>query len=284
MFRYKKKGEMILQIFPNVSEFYKYVKNTPRRNGAGKSSERHDRDFGYTDTLEEAYDLLLKTDDELYKKYQNTKKIDVEKILGNRINRKKFKDDIVGFTPNVPNYIRGVPLNMINEIPKNISQKCLNIFINIDVSCFVDTSEMLKVGTLYIQIIDLLEKAGYRCNVYTGVTVDGDNREIGVCYFKIKTDRELFNIKKCIFPLSNPAMFRRIFFKWIECTEFDNELTHSGYGRPLRDEQRTKEIIAKHLKINSIVWNFQAMEGISEDKIIEKLEKDYGIKIGDDTN
>lgn len=284
MFRYKKKGEMILQIFPNVSEFYKYVKSTPRRKGAKKESEDTGRSFAYTDTLEEAYDLLLKTDDKLYKKYQNTKKIDIEKILGNRINRKKFKDDIVGFTPNVPNYIRGVPLNMINEIPKNISQKCLNIFINIDVSAFVDTSEMLKAGTLYIQIIDLLEKTGYRCNVYTGITVDGNSGEIGVCYFKIKTDREPFNIKKCIFPLSNPAMFRRIFFKWIECTEFDNELTKNGYGAPLRDEQRTKEIIGKHLKTNAIVWNFQTMKGISEDKIIEKLEKDYGIKIGDDTN
>lgn len=284
MFKYKEKEKLLLQIFPDISEFYKYVKDTPRRTGAKKSSEDNDSDFAYTETLEEAYDLLLKTDDELYQKYKNTKKIDINKILGNRINRKKFKDDVVGFTPNVPNYIKGIPLNMINEVPKSISQKCLNIFINIDVSAFVDISEMLEVGTLYIQTIDLLEKAGYRCNVYTGVSVNCDGHGVAYCYFKIKTDREPFNIKKCIFPLSNPAMFRRIFFKWIECADIDKEITRDGYGRPFTDETSIKETISNHLKTNVIVWNFQTMNEVSEKNIIEKLEKDYGIKIGEDTN
>lgn len=279
MYKYKKENEIILNVFPNISEYYNFVKNTPRRRGAEKSSETNEKYFAGTDTLEEAYDLLLNTDDELYREFKEMKKIDVSKILGNVINRKSYKNDVVGFVPNVPNFIKGIPTNMINEVPKRLSQKILNIFLNIDCSAFVDKESMKEAGLKYVQIIDLLEKSGYRCNLYTGASVCGNSNERGFCYIKIKTDREPFNIKKSIFPLAHPAMFRRTIFKWLECADFSYDLTHNGYGRPETNAKITKEYLEKLLKMNLMVWNFQDVKGVNIENILENLKKEYGIVI-----
>lgn len=280
MYKYKKDNKL-LNIFPNISEFYKFVKDTPRRRGAERSSETNGYDFTGTHSLGEAYKLLLETDDKLYKEFKELDKIDISKLLGNVINRKKSYNDVVGYMPNVPNYVRGIPTNMINEEPKRLSQKILNIFINIDCSAYVNKEDMKKAGLKYTQIIDLLEKAGYRCNLYSGMSVDGRCSEIGWCFVRIKTDREPFNIKKCIFPLSHPGMFRRIGFKWIECADFSYELTETGYGRPYTNNKKTKEFLEKQLKMNVIVWSFQDVKGVSIENIIKKLKDEYGIEIGE---
>ena len=272
-----KKENLCLNVYNNISELYNFLKKTPRRKGASDSSEDNDKSFRGTQTLEEAYNLMLTGDEKLYKDFKSLKDIEIDKLLGNTINRKTYKDDVVGFQPNVPKYLMGIPINMINDIPTMLSQKVINIVLCMSVSAFTNSSTIKKIGMKYAQVIDVLEKSGYRCNLY--ICHAGEYQdEKNICLVKIKTDKEPFNLKKCVFPIAHPSMFRRIMFKWMETCDVDKELTNCGYGHVIENKKVLKTIIDNALKANVILWNFQNSEPTVKD-IIENLEKD-GIKIG----
>lgn len=279
----KKKNRLLINTFSDISEFYKFINTTPRRNSARKESEENDYDFSGTNNLEEAYNLLLGGDEKLFNKFKSLNKISVDKLLGNVINRPKQRNDVVGFQANVPQYLLGLPTNMINQEPKKISQKVLNIIINLTVSCGVSRDKINKVGNLYVQVLDLLEKAGYRVNLYI-LQCSESNDNYYYSLVRIKTDREPFNIKKCIFPIMHPSMHRRIFFKWEEVCNTENEITRDGYGRPYTNTKKIEEVLNKELKNKFIVWNFQRYESggninVEAERILKELKENYGINI-----
>ena len=278
-----KKNKIFVDIFENISELYNWCKKTPRRRGANNCSEDSGYSFTRTHTLEEAYELMIYGDEELYNKIkQEKRKIDVDKILGNAIKGKRIKKDIVGYQVNVPDFLVGIPTNMINEENTKKSQKIINLVINLTVNCGVRSSDIINAGIYYITIIDLLEKSGYRCNLYAMANFQYDG-EIGMQMVKIKTDREPFNIKKLGFVLAHPSFQRRINFKWEESCNCETEPTHGAYSKPFTNDKRIKEILKNFTKIDFISWSLQddVSEKIDIEKIIKKLKKD-GIKIGDE--
>ena len=281
MIEYKKEKNL-LDIYDNISEFYNWCKNTPRRPDARCESEEANYSFTHTHSLEEAYDLMIYGDEELFKQIQAEKrKINVDKILGNAIRGKRIKQDIVGYQVNVPSYLVGIPTNMINEETTKKSQKIINLVVNTTVSAGQSTSDIIKCGIYYITIIDLLEKSGYRCNLYS-MSNFSNSGEIAMQLLKIKTDREPFNIKKLAFVLANPSFQRRIGFKWTESCNCDTEPTHNAYGRPFTDDKKIKEILKDFTKTDFLSWSLQVdvENDLSIEKLVEKLENE-GIKLGD---
>lgn len=280
-----KKERILINSFSNLSEYYNYLKNTPRRKGADDSSESNDRHFTGTDSLDEAYNLMLYGDEELFSEIASKKnKIDITKILGNKINRNTNFNDIVGFQADVPAFLKGVPTNMINQHPKKISQKVLNIFIDGACSCGMSKEKIQECGVIYASVIDMLEKIGYRCNVYMTEFSTYNNYKYG-SLVRIKTDREPFNLKKLAFPIAHTSFFRRLGFKWIESCDLDvraigSDPTQHGYGRPLDDNKEKKKILEQYLKIKAIVLSKQNSGKVSVESVIKELERE-GIKIGD---
>lgn len=283
MIRVKKQEELCLNIFQSLSEFYNFLQKTPRRKTAKSSSEEPPNSWNGGITLKEAYSLMLNGDSELYKEFIEQKDLSIEKMLGNAMNKKGFIDDVVGFQPNIPNYLIGIPTNMINDKPMKLSQKVINIVLCMSVSAYADSNMIKKIGMKYAQVIDLLEKGGYRVNLYLSHAGKWDN-EINMCMIKLKTDKEPFNLKKCVFPIVHPSMFRKIVFRWIECCDIDTEITDVGYGQPISEKEKILNLTEKNLKANFILWNFQnSSNNVDVKSILEDLEKNYGIKIiGDD--
>lgn len=273
------KDKILINSFSNISEFYNFCKKTPRREGADDASEHNGRGFTGTDSLQQAYELLVNGDEELYKEILKKKsKIDITKILGNKIGRNRPYNDIVGFQADVPTFLKGVPTNMINQKPLKISQKILNIFLDGAVSAGVSSSKIKEAGIIYATVIDILEKRGYRCNLYV---IDGSTHRDWK-YFsvvRVKTDREPFNLKKLAFPIAHPSYFRRVGFKWIESCNLDVEPTQSGYGRPIDEDVNIKKILEKQLKMqNIILWRKNEKYDVNIENVLKKLENS-GIKL-----
>lgn len=271
----------MIDIYNNISELYNDLKDKrPRPTARSESDDREQPDWAGSKSLEDAYQLMLHGDEELYRKIKNTvKKIDITKILGNVIKRNTNYNDVVGFQVNVPNFLAGVPIDMINNHPTRKSQKIINIIVNGSVSARISSDNIIKAGAYYYAIIDLLEKAGYRCNVY--VMANYDHNDEGYMVVRAKTDREPFNREKMAFLLAHPSFHRRINFKWIECCPCDGEPTRSGYGTPVTDEDHIKKIFDKELKSDFIVWSLQKDYQVNIEEMIDRL-KEKGIKIGED--
>lgn len=282
MYEIKKKKdgtELLIDLFYDISSLYQYVSTTDRRSTADESSDENDFYFTGTYSLNEAYKLLINGDEKLFNKIKDEhKKIDIERIIGNISKRKKQEIDVVGYVPNIDNYLKGIPKNMYNQKNNSFNSKILNIVIDGSVSAGIDKDSIIRVGSLYSLIIDMLEKKGYRCNLYMA-DMSYYNGNIYSMITRIKTDSERFNLKKMAFPMAHPSFFRRIGFKWIESCNIGFEPTHSGYGRPLGCEKTTdeiKKILENELKMKLMLWRVQddTKVSVTIENIIERLKAD----------
>lgn len=283
-----KTNEILINVFDDMTSIYKYLKTTPRRKTAKKDSEQNGYSFTKTKSFNEAVDLMRYGDDELYKKILKDKKsLDIQRIIGNELKKAKQHNDVVGFQPNVPAYLTNNPMTMININQNKTSQRIINILLSADVSAYVDTDDVEKAGSVYLNAIDILERLGYRCNLYLGYCVN--NRNHNNCnrmymITKIKTDKEPLNIKKTAFPLAHASMFRRIGFGWIErcnCygdTDECDDITNNGYGSPYRDTETITKELKKYLKKDFSIWSYQNADGVSIEGAIDSL-KDCGIDL-----
>ena len=273
------KDKIYINVFNNISELSKYVTTMKRKEGRSNCSEERNYSFTGTHNFEEAVNLLKYGDEELFKKINSSnKKIDVNKLIGNIIKKNKEKQDIVGYQANVPKYLLGIPTNMINQEPKKTSQKILNIFLNIRVDSSTTSEQIIEIGTQYLIIIDLLEKAGYRCNLYSGCANQGNYNNYCYLLTRIKTDREPLNIKKIAFTIANPSMQRRIKFKWQEVNDCNYDFT-DGYGHN-DDKKHTKEVLEKELKEKFIIWTYEDNRQTKNiEQLLESLKTEYGIDI-----
>lgn len=270
--------------YDSISELYNWLKNTKTRSSARNSSSRTDNTtWCGTETIQQAYDLLLGGDDQLYKDFIKMRDINFDKKLSSLVSIKRPINDVVGFQVNVPNYLLGVPKCMVNREKTTQKVKVLNIFLNMTVSAGVSSNTIKNIGTKYLQVIEYLEKYGYRCNLYVGIdaTSCGDNL---ICMTRIKTDKEPLNIKKCVFPMVHPSMFRRIMFEWLEKCEIKsgNEITNDGYGCPETSQERVKNRLKDKTRKDYIVWGFQNCnyDKVGTEAILKELEEKYGIKVG----
>ena len=258
-----------INLFDNITDLSQYLSSKKRKEGRDKSSEDSDSSFSGTKSFQEAFDLFRYGDEELYKKFkEQSSKINIDKLLGNAVRKQKYVNRNYGCVPNVPNYLIGNPLNMINAEIGRISHKVINIFLSIGVPWTVDKEDIINTGIIYLSVIDLLEKAGYRCNLYAGVTASSAKHEY--MYVRIKTDREPLNLKKLVFPLVHPSMLRRIYFRWAEVNDYDYDIT-GGYGKN-DDEKTILNNMKKIYNEDFILWTYNNI-GKNKDHNIKKIEE-----------
>ena len=271
-------GKNYINVFSNINEFLKYLER-PHKSGRDKSSqEKGDYSFYGTSSYEEAIKLIKNGDDELFEKIkEENAKIKINRDIGNRKNRLRYENGVYGFIPNVPNMMVGSPLTMINAKRDGVSKKIVNIFLNIRVSGFIDKDDIIRIGTKYLNVIDLLEKNGYRCNLYSGVANEKFDKH-SCLMVRIKTDREPLNLKKICFAIANPSMQRRLKFKWMEVND-GPDFTNNGYGS-IENEEYIRRLLEKELKEDMIIWNYEDrdLKAKSVEDITRDLKK-YGIEI-----
>lgn len=259
-----------VNVFNNISEFLNYLETKPHKSGRDNSSqEKGNKSWAGTNSYEEAVNLARYGDEELFGKLNSEiKKLNVNGMLGNAKKKNVYYNDVCGFVPNVPNMMIGSPFTMINNKKDGLSQKVINIFLNVRVNSWTDGDDVIKIGTKYLNVIDILEKRGYRCNLYSGVA----NSEYGdkhCCLMvRVKTDREPLNLKKICFTIANPAMQRRLKFKWMEVN--DGPDFTGGYGKA-EENSYIKNLLEKELKDNFVIWNY---EDDNKSKSIEKIVSD----------
>ena len=272
------KDKRYFDIYDNIYEFSKFLTTKGRKSGRGNSSETGSYDFTGTHSFEEAMELMTYGDEEILKKVlKEQSDLKISKLLGNVTNRQNYENNVYGCVPNVPAFLQGNPMNMINVKINRPSHKIVNIVLNMTCSAGISKDKILKTGVKFLTIIDILEQKGYRCNLYAGVS----SKDCDVHYHmlvRVKTDREPLNKKKICFTIANPSFLRRIFFRWCEVFDFKKNITY-GYGSPVKTEKCVEDF-KRNLKNDFIIWNYQDDDTIECDiETVLKRLKEHGIDI-----
>lgn len=210
--------------------------------GKRSSEKTDDNEWSGTDSYEEAVRFAL----EGYTKPLDALKrgtIEAER-KGTAPRRCKAINDIVGYTPNVPAAVIGLPQSMIRSDLEPKKSKVVSILYAPTQNCCTDSRTIEKAGVAVLSIINNLEKNGYRValEVIFNFAEDGDETTAGMV--KIKDWRQPLDLKKVAFPLCCSAMQRRIGFKWLETNKhLKNSDWRRGYGSSIHSSAKAERIL-----------------------------------------
>ena len=235
--------------FESISELMKALDESEVIDGRDNSSEaERDGDWCDTRTYEEAHDAMING-----KMYDNIPTdLNKYKTKGCKEKNNSYLD-VVGFAPVVPLALQNVPLCMVNK-KKTINNKIVTIIYNCSTPCSVSSSTIMETTAELMKNIIQLEKDGYRVNLYVCEYCNNGNGFGFV--LKLKTDREILNIKKLCFPLVSSSFLRRIAFR--VCERLYKDWIGSGYGHATFDEDGVKRLINNTLRLQHYeCWNYQ---------------------------
>lgn len=241
-----KNGETTVLEFTSIIDMVQFIQNNEvypifkQNYGIEVSRLETEKQIGFTKTksFDEALDLLLHGWEHGTKEIKN--KVE-SKQTGVSMKQKSIYD-VAGFQCSVPRYLQGIPTNMINK--KAVPQKNKIVTINKSLSygCKVQTSTIIEESVKALQLVNRLEKQGYRVNLNYIETVVEKGLKMAI-KGRIKDSSQRLNIKQVAFPLIHPSMLRRILFAVFERCEECAMVNRfkDYYGFPFYDIEQIKK-------------------------------------------
>lgn len=223
-----KDDDGIILTYDSLEEYHERTLKEPLPN-RDNSSITGRYEFTGTHSYEEAHKLMRLGDKESFKKIQKTK-IEVDKYF-KELGGKKivYENSVVGYQPNVPNYLMGLPNSMIDVKHSSKKIKVLNIFITMSANSMKKASDIRYFGVFMLSVVDSLEREGYRVNLYTGSIGTDDNMRMISTFMRLKKAEEPLNTYKLAFYIANPSYLRRTEFRVLEVESDLPNVTHDGY-------------------------------------------------------
>ena len=199
-----------------------------------KSQEVGSANWFGTDTYQAAKELLNYGDQYYYEKLiEENKKIEkkIQSFFSNISNQSVVINQPVGFVPHIPNAIQNLPNSMIDRVMQPKKRKTITIIYNDAINGGTDHKVIVQAGICLLNVINALEKQGITVRIYGTFFSSVCDSEATWGMLKLKDYNERLSLKKLAFPLVNPAMFRRIGFRWMETQPIVTEKGfRNGYG------------------------------------------------------
>lgn len=228
----------IREEFASINEMLRTIES---RNNNSVMNDRHSsfyNDYSFTGThsYDEAIELFRNGDkDKYYQINQGLRTSNDSKTA--LLPRRQVRNGVVGYAPNVPNAIMGLPNSMIYTEKVNMKSKTVSILYSICGNCGVKSHTFIRCGIALLNAVNALELSGYRVEIkilfFNAVGSNEKTRGL----VTVKRYNEHLDLLKMAFPLANPSMFRRFGFKWIETQpELTDGYYNGGYGSDNSDE------------------------------------------------
>lgn len=255
--------------------------NEVMKDKHSSSDEGHKEWYG-TETYEEATSLLSfgwgDILDDITAAIEENKKLYYNLV---DVKRMKTYNNVVGFTPNVPNAIQNLPKSMIN-IQHDIKKiKTVSIFYLNDGNCMVSAEDFVRSGGLLLAAIQLLEKNNVRVELNLCFQTTIGQTEICIGSVKLKDFRQPLSLKKICFPMAHPSMLRRIGFKFLETIPgLTDDSVVNGYGHAptSTEEKEVADFIDKTFPKSNTILLSRRMIADDFDYDMEKLLNSFKLK------
>ena len=266
-----KELNIIKEHFNSINEMISVIES--RQNNAimanCHSSQTGDEDFTGTKSYEEAKELFRNGYTEILP--QIKKGVAAEMKRTESRPRRYIENNVVGYAPNVPNAIMGLPNSMIltRSVPQKI--KAVSLVIGITENAGTEAEEFIKSGIAALGVVNSLELKGYRVNLKVAFYVAYKDNDRAFATVNVKDYREHLDLQKLCFPLAHPSMFRRLGFKWLETVSgLKSSGWNFGYGRQFDDLDFIKK---NYLADNEYFINLKLtrQNGYDPEKIIAAL-------------
>jgi hypothetical protein len=280
MARYRRKkssrkevADTEMVVYNSIPELYDHIR-TAKRNKAWEGDSIFDNNESYLKSWcgelpDKAMEKFFKGDADAAKKIKAQGEI-LNEAQGGTM--PKIEIGVYGCIPSVPNYLRGVPANMMRVVREPRRNPVIDIYVENSIYDGIDVNKVAEKAAIIANVIYATEMEGVRVNLYS-VNTSHDHHVTGKAYAmicKIKDADAPLNLLNIAFCVCNKAMHRSIFLKWLEC-HADNRI--SGYGAPMRGDnvKNTFNIDGIVLSIRDMVDNCCGIDQVTR-KINEYLK------------
>lgn len=236
------------------------VRHLGSEKGGYESNETYNSEWYGTKTYQEAEQRIIKGDDELAKMLRGSDKLDIH--MPSTGVRKRMVTRMAGFAPHVPNYLAGVPNNMLWVEEKKVPKKVLTVIYGCNTHGDETAEDIAKVSARVVSCIMSLERKGYRINLYASNAADSGSTRTGFIT-KLKDSGQHIDVLKMAFPLLSASWNRRFGFRFREMCGW-RSTGSSLHGYDLRNW-----LDANHVKYD-VGLSFYDAKDI---KTVEELEK-----------
>lgn len=222
--------------------------------------------------------MILKGDNDLAKQLRGTEKLDINiPVTGTR---RKMCTRVAGFAPHVPNYIVGVPNDMLWVEEKKAKSPVLTIVYNIGCLAGSSGSLVTKVSARIMSAIMSAERKGYRINLFVASAQhESDSNEDAGFICKIKDAGQHIDTLKMALPMISPAMNRRFGFRFRETLEgISVSSWRYGYGASMKTD-KLENWLKHHGFKYDVALAFESVKYISSVEELEKMFVDAANKI-----
>ena len=171
-------------------------------------------------SYDEAEERAIAGDVELSKMVRAYDKLSVN-IPSTCTRMRRMVAAIAGIAPHVPNYIAGVPTNMIRcKKEERIEKKIINVcYANNVRDDGTSVEDVAKVSARVLSCILSLERKGYRVNLYAANAARNNHvngRPVAGFCVKLKDAGQHLDLAKVAMPLLSAAWNRRFGFRYRE--------------------------------------------------------------------
>lgn len=233
---YKKDDtRVVYEYFPsiyNMLQCFQTRKNNDAMKNEFASMDTSDEEWYGTSSYEEAVKLLKCGYTDILDRIRSGT-IKLSKTTSDyEISKSRIIKDVQGIAPIVPNYLKGLPESMTYRTPIVRKIKTINIIYCPCANCGTDAETFIKAGVALLSAIRTIEKSHISVKLDCMFSDTYCHNELIVGVVRLKNYRDRLDLQKLCFPIANPAMLRRIGFKYIETAPDLQERGFSwGYGR-----------------------------------------------------
>lgn len=217
------------------------------------------------DSFEGAFEKLQFGDAE------SAAKIKAQGDILNRENRgakPQMINAVVGCVPNVPNFLRGVPTQMIQVKREPKKNPVIDVYVDTGIWDGCDLDEAAMAAAKIASVITATENAGVRVNLYAIMGVQKDLQNHACVMVKIKESSAPLNLLNIAFPLLNRAFCRVVGLHWLECTI--TRKYWSGHGRVMNGS-----VVKREFELNGLVLSMRdtILNNISVEELAKKINE-----------
>lgn len=234
---------MKMNDFRSYNSINEMVRHLTSESGGYDSNATDDPTWYGTASFDEAVDRIVKGDLDLAKKLKGSEKLDIH--MPSTGIKKKMVCQVTGFMPHVPNYLAGIPNNMIFCREEKVQKKVLTVIYGCNTWAGESAKNIAQVSARVVSCIMSLERKGYRVNLYASNVANNGAYKTGFIT-KLKDSGQHIDVLKMAFPLLSASWNRRFGFRYREMCGWRG-MGSSLDGRDLRswlNENKVKYDIA----------------------------------------
>lgn len=174
----------------------------------------------------------------------------------------KIEVGVYGCIPSVPNYLRGVPTNMMRVMREPRRNPIIDVYVDTGISYATKLKDAAIATAKIANVITAVEISGVRVNLYAVFGVKHGYDAVGFAV-KIKEANAPLNLLNIAFPMTNSAFCRVVSLHWQECN-LNEAWSGHGYLMSANKVADTFGLDGLTLSVQEVVNNNTSVDGIAK--------------------